>query len=338
MDNKTSHMLQTENKHAIQDMTKQKSDIDTIDEIQVSVIIPAFNAAKTIIRAIDSVRLQHINLLEIIVIDDGSVDDTPEVVIKNIQPGEIIKLLKMKKNSGVSAARNAGINLARGKFIAFLDADDIWLQGKIQKQIDVMERDPTITLVSCNTRLVSESGLQLKVGHINRPPVEGINAWKTLLIYNFLPTPTILTYRRLIEDIGGFDESLAVGEDLDLWIKLAMRGKVSIINEVLTHYYDSVGSLMKRHSSETNSIVAPMLEKHIIAQQSKLTTLEQRHIRGQQAFNMGCDLFFSGAYLPSITVFFKASIYGARPVKSFLYIPRALIMELISKFIRKTRG
>ena len=306
--------------------------VDTIDSFLVTVIIPAFNAENTIIRAIDSVRIQQIQPLEVIIIDDGSTDSTIDVVIKNICEGEQIHLVKMRNNCGVSAARNAGIRQAKGKFIAFLDADDIWLPGKIQKQIGVIEQDPTITLISCNSRLVSESGMELKVGHINRPPVEGIEAWKTLLIYNFLPTPTILTYRSLVEEIGGFDESLMVGEDLDLWIKLAAIGKVSVINEVLTHYYDSAGSLMKRHSSETNSIVAPMLEKHISAQKSRLSKFEQRVIRGRQAFNMGCDLYFSGAYLQSINAFYRAIIHGEKPMKSLLYIPRALLMGLISRY------
>lgn len=300
---------------------------------QVSVIIPAFNAAKTLIRAIDSVHRQNIQALEIIVIDDGSIDGTADVLMNSIQPGEQIQLIRMLKNSGVSAARNAGIQRARGQYLAFLDADDIWLPGKIQKQIGVMEHDPAITLVSCNSRLVSEAGHLLKFGHINRPPVEGAEAWKTLLIYNFLPTPTIMTYRNLVAEIGGFDETLAIAEDLDLWIKLALRGKVAIVNEVLTHYYDSSGSLMKRYSSETKSILAPMLEKHLAAQSHRLTKTEQRQIRGRQAFNIGCDLFFSGAYLRSISAFVKAAHNGSRPVKSLLYIPRAIFMAAFSRLL-----
>lgn len=331
-------MMQSQSQPVCNCIKAENSGINTSGEIQVSVIIPAFNAAKTISRAIDSVRCQNSQLLEVIIIDDGSDDDTIDVVMNSIQPEEQIRLVKMNSNSGVSAARNAGIRLAQGKFLAFLDADDIWLPGKIEKQIAVMQMDSAITLVSCNSRLVSESGLELKVGHINRPPVEGINAWKTLLIYNFLPTPTVLTYRHLVGEIGGFDESLAVGEDLDLWIKLAVRGKVAVVNEVLTHYYDSAGSLMKRYSGDTNRIVAPMLEKHITSQRNKLTALERRQIRGRQAFNIGCDLFFSGAYLSSIKAFVKASIYGSRPVKSISYIPRALFMAFFSaRMTRKNR-
>jgi glycosyltransferase involved in cell wall biosynthesis len=306
--------------------------------LDVSVIIPAFNAANTIIRAIDSVRSQNMGSLEVIIIDDGSIDGTPDVVLSNIRAGENIQLVRMAKNSGVSAARNAGIRVAKGKFLAFLDADDIWLPEKLRKQIAVIERDSSITLVSCNSQLIAESGLPVKEGHLNRPPVEGDDAWKTLLTYNFLPTPTVLTLTSLVKEIGGFDEKLAVGEDLDLWIKLGLRGKIVVLKEILTNYYDSAGSLMKRHGGQTSEIVVPMLEKHIAEQRKKLTTFEIRHIRGYQSFQMGCNMFFSGSYLESIPVFLKASYYGSRPVKSLLYVPRAICMELIARIKQKIFG
>jgi glycosyltransferase involved in cell wall biosynthesis len=304
---------------------------NTYSDILVSVVIPALNAARTIVRAIDSVRSQAIDALEIIVVDDGSVDDTIDVVADNIRVGEKIHLVEMKKNCGVSAARNAGIRLARGKFLAFLDADDTWLPSKLSKQIEAMEKDPAVTLVSCNSRFMSESGVPLKEGHLNRPPIEGTHAWKTLLIYNFLPTPTVLTYRALVREVGGFDESLPVGEDLDLWIKLALRGKVAVLKEVFTLYYDTPGSLMKRHYEKTRDIVLPMLEKHLSEQERLLSKSEVRHIRGHQSFEIGCIMYFSSNFLQCIPIFLKAAFYGSRPIKSISYIPRALLMEVMSR-------
>ncbi|MFZ6645817.1 glycosyltransferase family 2 protein [Undibacterium sp. TJN25] len=304
------------------------------NKYEISVIIPAFNAAKTISRAIESVRIQAMESLEILVIDDGSVDDTYAVVSSLVMPNENFRVLKMPKNSGVSAARNMGIRHAEGKFLAFLDADDIWLSGKLKQQIDAIKLDPQITLVSCNSILISESGEHLKEGHVNRQPVEGSEAWKTLLIYNFLPTPTVLTYRHLVTSLGGFDETLAVGEDLDLWIRLAFLGKVRVLKEILINYYDSTDSLMKRHTWETQTIVQPMLEKHMATQRSKLSSSEVRHIRGTQAFQMGCNLYFAGAFLPCIPPFLKAAYFGIRPIKSAIYIPRAILMEGLSR-VRK---
>lgn len=301
------------------------------DTVQVSVIIPAFNAANTIIRALDSVRQQNVAALEIIVIDDGSADQTVEMVRRNIGSGDDITILQMDKNSGVSAARNAGIRIARGKYLAFLDADDVWLPAKLRLQMARMEQDPSITLVSCNSRLMAEDGTHLKEGHLNRPPVEGVDAWKTLLVYNFIPTPTVLTRTELVKALGGFDVTLAVGEDLDLWIKLGIQGRIAILPDILIHYYDLAGSLMKRHSDHTATIVLPMLERHIAAQHQQLSRKEIRAILGQRSFQTACDMFFGGAYLPSIPVFLKAASFGARPAKSLLYVPRAGCMALLAR-------
>ena len=299
------------------------------DTVQVSVIIPAFNAANTIVRAIDSVRQQNVGSIQIIVIDDGSADRTFDVVRDNIANGENIQILRMQQNSGVSAARNTGIRIAKGKYLAFLDADDIWLPAKLQKQIARMEEDPTITLVSCNSLLLSESGVPLKEGHRNRPPVEGTDAWKTLLIYNFIPTPTVLTRTAVVKALGGFDVSLAVGEDLDLWMKLGIQGRIAVLPDILINYYDLAGSLMKRYSDRTATIVLPMLEKHIAAQRKQLTRQEIRSIRGRRSFQMACDMFFSGAYVSSIPIFMKSAYLGTRPIKSLLYIPRAACMAFL---------
>jgi cellulose synthase/poly-beta-1,6-N-acetylglucosamine synthase-like glycosyltransferase len=296
---------------------------------QVSVVIPAYNAASTIVRAIDSVLAQQGATLEIIIVDDGSSDRTVEVVQERIGALPQARLLRMKKNSGVSAARNTGIHAARGEFLAFLDADDEWLPGKLSSQLARIVDDPEVTLVSCNSRLLAPNGASLKEGHQNRRPVEGADAWKTLLTYNFIPTPTVLTRTELVRDCGGFDEAMAVGEDLDLWIKLAARGKVAVLAEILVSYYDTADSLMKRHSGHSGGVVTPMLEQHIGQQCNRLSVAEIRDIRGNQAFQMGCNLFFSGNHLESIPQFIKAASHGARPIKSLLYIPRALLMYLL---------
>jgi GT2 family glycosyltransferase len=308
-----------------------------VEDIQVSVIIPAFNAGATIARAIASVRAQRGVGVEIIVIDDRSSDNTVERVREAVLPGEHIYLLSLPSNSGASAARNAGIRIARGKYLAFLDADDVWLPEKLRKQMEAIIADPSITLVSCNSQMTSTEGLALKEGHLNRPPRQGPQAWKTLLEYNFLPTPTILTSTALVRELGGFDETLAVGEDLDLWIKLALRGKVAVLPEILINYYDMNNSLMKRHARNTRAIVVPMLEKHIDAQCAQFSSGEIRALRGSQSFRMACDLFFSGSYLASIPLFAKSALCGMRPVKSLSYVPRALFMQMVEPARQKLK-
>jgi glycosyltransferase involved in cell wall biosynthesis len=296
---------------------------------RVSVIIPAFNAAATIGRAIDSVLLQQVPDTELIVIDDGSTDGTVAAVSEHIRGIDNARLIRMANNSGVSAARNAGIAVAQGEFLAFLDADDIWLAGKLAKQLATIRQDPAIVLVSCNSQMIGPDGSAIKEGHHKRAPVQGADAWKTLLVYNFIPTPTVLTRTALVKASGGFDEALAVGEDLDLWIKLGTRGKIVVLDDILIRYYDMAGSLMKRHNGREAGIVTPMLERHIVEQQQRLTPAESRRIRGRQSFELACDLFFSGNNRACVPVFLKAAMFGTRPLKSLLYIPRAVVKELL---------
>lgn len=306
-------------------------------EIMVSVIIPAYNAAATLGRAIESVRNQQDVNIEIIIVDDGSKDDTVAVARAAIRSGEQITIYEMPCNSGVSAARNAGIARARGEFLAFLDADDVWLPEKLKHQLAVIERDPKVILVSCNSRMLAADGVPIKEGHVNRPPVNGIDAWKTLLIYNFLPTPTVLTRTSLVREIGGFDEKLVVGEDLDLWIRLGVRGKIAVLPEILIFYYNLSNSLMKRHNWHAATIVEPMLERHIEEQRARLSISEIREMRGARSFKIGCDIFFAGGYFVSIALFAKAAWYGHRPLKSLFYLPRALLMGLTGSSFRAAK-
>ncbi|MEX5745714.1 glycosyltransferase family 2 protein [Massilia sp. X63] len=308
------------------------------DAIKVSVIIPAYNAAATLLRAIESVRAQQGVNAEIIIVDDGSRDATVATARAAVRPGEQIRVIEMPRNSGASAARNAGIALARGEFLAFLDADDIWLPEKLARQLALIESDPGITLVSCNSEMVTVDGIPIKEGHLNRPPVNGADAWKTLLIYNFVPTPTVMTRTALVRELGGFDEKLVVGEDLDLWIKLGVRGKIAVLPQILIRYYDMNNSLMKRHSWEAATIVVPMLERHILEQDARLSAHEIRHMRGSRSFKIGCDIFFAGGYRASMPLFASAARHGHRPLKSLFYLPRAIIMELASHTRRVIQG
>lgn len=296
-------------------------------EIQVSVIIPAYKASATIVRAIDSVRAQRGVHTEIIIIDDASPDDTAETVRADMREGEQLLLERLPRNAGVSAARNAGIRLARGNYLAFLDADDVWLPEKLALQLAVIQRDPSISLVSCNSQKTAPDGSVLKIGHENRPPVNGPDAWKTLLAYNFVPTPTVLTRTALVRELGGFDVNLPVGEDLDLWIRLGVRGRIEVLPQVLIRYYDFSNSLMKRHSQQAGTIVVPMLEKHIREQSSRLLPAEVRALRGMRSFQIGCDTYFSGGHWESAPLFLRSALLGHRPIKSLTMLPRALLLS-----------
>lgn len=299
----------------------------------VSVIIPAFNAALTIERAIKSVLIQKY-ILEILIIDDCSVDETVAIVVQLAKYAEKVKLLRHYTNKGASAARNTGIANAKGDFIAFLDADDVWLEGKIQKQLKGIVGNPDVKLVTCDAYQMNACGEILKRAHENRIPREGREAWKTLLCYNFIPTPTVLARKKDIVEAGCFSELLPVAEDLDLWIRLAMKGGVAIVPYVLVHYYDYAGSLMKIGGAGSETLIMNMIESHIDIANSRLTGIEINRIRGVRNFNFGIDRYFTGSPDKAIHFFYLAICKKFNTGRSFFLIFRSLLKMLIN-FVSK---
>jgi len=296
----------------------------------VSVIIPAYNAAATIERAVESV-VGQIGLREIIIVDDCSVDETVSVVHKLAGKIHFVKLVRHNVNCGASETRNSGIAIAAGEYLAFLDADDIWLPGKLHKQLEHIVNRENVSLVTCDTLQLSPKGEVLKRGHSNRVPVSGCSAWKTLLSYNFIPTPTVLVRKRDVLSVGGFSRDLQVAEDLDLWIRIAMRGEVAVIPEVFVHYYDYSGSLMKSKGEKTEDIIMSMIKKHIRNNQQKLTVSEIRYIYGYRYYEFGLQRFFRNDPAGAMSFFTKAVKERFLVVKSLQYILRAFFLCSIKR-------
>lgn len=186
----------------------------------VSVIIPAYNSETTIRETIESVLCQTFSDFKIIVIDDGSQDSTAEVVGKIDDPR--IQFFSYE-NAGVATARNRGIEKATGKYIAFLDADDLWTTDKLASQLQALQKNPEAFVAYSWTDYINESGCFLHSG--SHVAVQG-NVYDRLLASNFLENgsnPLIRT--EAIATIGNFDEFLPPAEDWDLYLRLAARYK-----------------------------------------------------------------------------------------------------------------
>ena len=192
--------------------------------MNVSVVIPTYNYARYLGEAIDSALGQTLPPLEVIVVDDGSTDDTPEVLAKY---GDRIRVLR-QENAGVAIARNSGIAAARGEFIAFLDADDVWFPRKLELQM--ARFDDSIGLVHCGVEF--GSAIQL-------PRVDGDVAEALLLLQPDVihaPGSTVVVRKRAAEEAGGFDPSLPASEDWDFIYSVATRSRVAHVAEPLVHY------------------------------------------------------------------------------------------------------
>ena len=199
-------------------------------QVKISVIIPTYNRSEYVLDAIQSVVDQKYEPVEIIVIDDGSTDDTREK-LASLADAEVIRYI-YQENQGRSAARNKGISLATGEYLAFLDSDDLFESDKLAKQVEFFARHPEVGLV--HGGYVKFDTLDNDLGYRNASWFSGWIYPKMLLVwYTLLATPTVMVSRRVIDEVGGFDESLFIAEDLDLWRRIARKYPFGYINQSL---------------------------------------------------------------------------------------------------------
>lgn len=200
----------------------------------ISVIIPMYNAAKTIVRALDSVKAQTADYnYQVIVVNDGSKDDGAEIVkdyiASNSESNFDISLIN-QLNGGVSKARNAGLKLAKGDYIAFLDSDDAWFDDKIQKQIKLMTNEPKIDFLGC-----AFDGLYLQsVGEDKLIP---INVNK-LIFKNYFQPSTVIMKKIVLDEVGYFDENQRYAEEGNYFIRVAHQFNCFFWNTKVINYGD----------------------------------------------------------------------------------------------------
>lgn len=197
----------------------------------VSVIIPTYNRAHLIKRTLQSIIGQTYKNLEIIVVADGTLDNTAEVVESLGDPR--VTYIDQKHTGGCSSPRNRGMQLARGHYIAFCDDDDVWLPEKLEKQIHVLESHPDY--IGCYTNSVRfDSSKEWFVPHEN-----GNTIFKNFLYYNTIPISSLVVRHEVLENVGYFNENPQVGsaEDYEYLLRVLVRFKLYHVNEVLMKYW-----------------------------------------------------------------------------------------------------
>jgi len=194
---------------------------------KISVIIPTFNRAQKVIRAVDSVLKQSWKDLEIIVIDDGSTDSTDKALSGY---GSLITYMRQPVNRGVSSTRNIGIKSSMAPWIAFLDSDDYWLPEKLQTQMEFIELNPLV--VACQTQEIwMKNGMQVSPKRKHKKPSG--NIFKQSLRLCLVSPSCVMLKKSLIEEVGFFDENLPAAEDFDLWLRISCRYPIFLINKWL---------------------------------------------------------------------------------------------------------
>jgi glycosyltransferase involved in cell wall biosynthesis len=203
----------------------------------VSVILPTYNRAELVTRAIDSVLAQDFSDLELIVIDDGSTDQTHRIVSKI--KDKRLRYLYFEQNRGNYVARNEGVRTAKGKFIAHIDSDDLWLPQKVSYQYYLFQKYKHLDLIFCNFKDLNDiwgigtdnltrnerAFQRLQVRELERDAWEILGGFpEALLLSNIIGQPTVMLRRSTMESIGNYDEDLRGAGDFEYWWRASLRG------------------------------------------------------------------------------------------------------------------
>ncbi len=219
----------------------------------ISVIIPSYNCARYVGQAIDSVLAQTYKNIEIIVVDDGSKDETEKAVKPYVNRVTYIK----KQNGGPASARNVGLTKAKGELIGFLDADDLWLPDKLTRQLKVLQENPRVGLVSCSSYQIDLTGKIIgEYKYVN--PTDPQQFCRGFFMRNMVGGgSSSLVRKECFDKLGGFDETLRGTEDWDMWRRIAMVYDVCFVEDFLIH------SRIVPNSVSSAANAAKMLENEL---------------------------------------------------------------------------
>lgn len=215
--------------------------------MQISAVIPTYNCSRYLSRAIDSVLGQTRPVDEIVVIDDGSTDDTPALLARY---GDRVRALRVA-NGGVSKARNHGLRMARYEWVAWLDADDWWMPTKIARQVELVDKDPQLDFIYTGLRMVELDGHEY-----DRVTTDPTRVWPGLRYTNTITPSTVMVRRELLLAAGGFDESIRMCEDWEMWARLGEKVRYGAVEQPMVYYQITPGSLSSHVEAELKTTEA----------------------------------------------------------------------------------
>lgn len=233
-------------------------------ETLVSVIIPAYNSENFVSRAISSVLSQTHKNIECLVIDDGSTDNTAAAIEKfegNVN-------YHYQENAGAAAARNKGIEIAQGEFVAFLDSDDYWVSTKIENQLEVFKLHPELALVCAASGFHTDDETAIKHIQSNIPlKPQCLNIYKdfaSLFKAPYIGLPSVIVRTQVLREVDGFSNDLETAEDLDLYFRICWHHKAARIEQKLTYLHALESSLGNRMRSYSDNllVIDRLLTRH----------------------------------------------------------------------------
>lgn len=202
----------------------------------VSVIIPVYNGTKYLAETLESVISQTFRDWEVIAVNDGSSDES-EIILEKYASKYPFRIRYLTvQNGGVSRARNTGVSQARGKYVAFLDQDDLWTPEKLERQVEQLENNPELGVSFTNESLIDESGFitRFKRFHLGGPNRGFV--FDTLIFDNFIPVSSLMMHKDIFLQTGGFSPEFALSEDFDFLLRITRKYPVDFIDAPLLQY------------------------------------------------------------------------------------------------------
>jgi glycosyltransferase involved in cell wall biosynthesis len=303
----------------------------------VSVIIPTYNRAKYIGEAIESVLAQTYSPIEIIVVDDGSTDNTCEIVAKYEPRVRYV----YQNNAWCGAARNNGIRLATGKYTAFLDSDDLWLPEKLERDVEFLENHPKIGVVYSNCEFINAEGQVIK-----QQRRQSLNGWITseLLQSNPIITCTLTVRSEILRVVGGFREEREISEDWELWVRLSTRTQFAHLDCITAQKRDHPANIISdaKAIERSSALVTKVFAEadYLTAEQKKLLPKTQANIALINAINYcsAGDVNLSFKYLKQAFKFNKAIVVNPAFVYTILrFIGGSQVSKLMFQIRRVLR-
>jgi glycosyltransferase involved in cell wall biosynthesis len=301
----------------------------------VSVIVPAFNAEKTIRECVESILQQSFDDFEVLIVNDGSVDSTAELAAELASFDSRIQIID-QPNLGVSAARNRGLRAARGQFVCVLDADDIWVTDKLESQLAVIGDDQDMVVICGLRRFVDNENGRVWLAESMPPCIDDQQGCLGTVMH--LPSTsmnligTMLAPRRHLLEMGGWDERLKTGEDWDMWLRLSSRVRFRALNKTLSFYRKHEASATRGHD------VMWVLGQHLsildgcIAHQQQIDRRTINSAKMVRLLEGAGNLIYDRRLVEAAKVLIRSARYGCVWRKQQFYVR---IKELLQKSLQQ---
>lgn len=299
----------------------------TIEVPAVSVIVTCYNYGRFLGRCIESVLRQTFRDLELIIVNDGSTDNTEDIALLYIKDPRV-RYIK-QDNAGQTRAKNNGIKASCGKFVAFLDADDFWDPTKLEKQLP-MFKDPDVGVVYSRVMFIDEEGNPLHA-HIASRYLQPRHGCVThyLLFDNFIPFSSAVVRREVFDKVGMFDETLTMGIDWDLWLRTSLHYTFAYVDEPLLYYRVGHDGQMSKNVGKRHEASDEIFNRFILNNSDKIDPITIRRVYHYTFVNRGNHFRTKNNLAKSTGYFLKAFVQWPFSIVPFTFLLKNAVLYLL---------